>query len=101
MLYNPLSGSWSWLESTSVNYAMHAVKSGARGQSSPTDALSESESEQRSATAGTAVRLRCVVMDCHQEQKRRFYPDGHNKTFCNNKLAVCINNAYAGFGQIF
>uniref|UniRef100_A0A8D0F2N1 Ubiquinone biosynthesis O-methyltransferase, mitochondrial n=1 Tax=Strix occidentalis caurina TaxID=311401 RepID=A0A8D0F2N1_STROC len=39
MLYNPLSGSWSWMESMSVNYAMHAVKSGARGQSSPTDAL--------------------------------------------------------------
>ncbi|XP_069707245.1 ubiquinone biosynthesis O-methyltransferase, mitochondrial isoform X2 [Phaenicophaeus curvirostris] len=55
MLYNPLSGSWSWMESTSINYAMHAVKSGARGQSSPTDDLSEMESEKCSATAGTAV----------------------------------------------
>ncbi|XP_024241948.1 ubiquinone biosynthesis O-methyltransferase, mitochondrial isoform X2 [Oncorhynchus tshawytscha] len=26
MLYNPLSGSWSWTESTSINYALHAVK---------------------------------------------------------------------------
>ncbi|KFQ77686.1 hypothetical protein N337_00193, partial [Phoenicopterus ruber ruber] len=55
MLYNPLLGSWSWMESTSINYAMHAVKSGAQGQSGPTNALSEMESEQRSATAGTAM----------------------------------------------
>ncbi|KAM4678929.1 ubiquinone biosynthesis O-methyltransferase, mitochondrial isoform 2-T2 [Amazona ochrocephala] len=55
MLYNPLWGSWSWTESTSINYAMHAVKSGAQGQSSPTDAPSETESKQHSATAGTAV----------------------------------------------
>ncbi|XP_075001657.1 ubiquinone biosynthesis O-methyltransferase, mitochondrial isoform X3 [Calonectris borealis] len=55
MLYNPLSGSWSWMESTSINYAMHAVKSGAQGQSSPTDALSEMESEQPLATAGTTM----------------------------------------------
>ncbi|KAM9267660.1 LOW QUALITY PROTEIN: ubiquinone biosynthesis O-methyltransferase, mitochondrial [Cariama cristata] len=54
MLYNPLSGSWSWMESTSVNYAMHAVKSGAQGESSPTDAPSEMERE-RSATAGTTT----------------------------------------------
>ncbi|NWI01155.1 COQ3 protein, partial [Tichodroma muraria] len=33
MLYNPLSGSWSWMESTSLNYAVHAVKPGARAQS--------------------------------------------------------------------
>ena len=26
MLYNPLSGAWSWTESTSINYALHAVK---------------------------------------------------------------------------
>ncbi|XP_062464441.1 ubiquinone biosynthesis O-methyltransferase, mitochondrial isoform X2 [Pezoporus occidentalis] len=55
MLYNPLWGSWSWTESTSINYAMHAVKSGAQGQSSPTDAPSEMESKQHSDTAGTAV----------------------------------------------
>ncbi|XP_014820269.1 PREDICTED: ubiquinone biosynthesis O-methyltransferase, mitochondrial [Calidris pugnax] len=51
MLYNPLSGSWSWMESTSVNYALHAVKSGAQGESSPTDTPSEMEGEQPSATA--------------------------------------------------
>lgn len=55
MLFNPLSGSWSWMESTSVNYAMHAVKSGVQGQSSQTEAVSEMESKQPSATAGTAV----------------------------------------------
>ncbi|NWI71075.1 COQ3 protein, partial [Todus mexicanus] len=55
MLYNPLSGSWSWTESTSVNYALHAVKSGAHGQSSPAEALPEMEREQPLATAGTAM----------------------------------------------
>ncbi|XP_010164925.1 ubiquinone biosynthesis O-methyltransferase, mitochondrial, partial [Antrostomus carolinensis] len=55
MLYNPLSGSWSWMESTSVNYAMHAVKSGAEGQWSPTGTLSETGSEQPSAAAGTTL----------------------------------------------
>ncbi|KAM6355220.1 ubiquinone biosynthesis O-methyltransferase, mitochondrial isoform 1-T2 [Podargus strigoides] len=55
MLYNPLSGSWSWMESTSINYAMHAVKSGAQGQSNPTGAVSEMESEQPPATAGTTM----------------------------------------------
>ncbi|NWW92294.1 COQ3 protein, partial [Rhynochetos jubatus] len=55
MLYNPLSGSWSWMESRSVNYAVHAVRCGARGQSSLTDALSEMEREGPSAATGTAV----------------------------------------------
>ncbi|XP_032537280.1 ubiquinone biosynthesis O-methyltransferase, mitochondrial isoform X1 [Chiroxiphia lanceolata] len=54
MLYNPLWGSWSWTESTSLNYAVHAVKSGAQGQSGPTDAPSEMDIQQHSATAGTA-----------------------------------------------
>ncbi|XP_072250929.1 ubiquinone biosynthesis O-methyltransferase, mitochondrial [Leuresthes tenuis] len=26
MLYNPMSGAWSWTNSTSINYALHAVK---------------------------------------------------------------------------
>ncbi|XP_010004625.1 PREDICTED: hexaprenyldihydroxybenzoate methyltransferase, mitochondrial [Chaetura pelagica] len=55
MLYNPLSGSWSWMESTSINYAMHAVKLGVQGQSRPPGALSEVENEQPSATAGSAL----------------------------------------------
>ncbi|XP_056344000.1 ubiquinone biosynthesis O-methyltransferase, mitochondrial isoform X1 [Oenanthe melanoleuca] len=48
MLYNPLSGSWSWTQSTSLNYAVHAVKSGAQAQSHTTD------TQQHAATAGTA-----------------------------------------------
>lgn len=54
MLYNPLSGSWGWMESTSLNYALHAVKSGAWARSHATDAPPETDIEQRSATAGTA-----------------------------------------------
>ena len=26
MLYNPMSGAWNWTNSTSINYALHAVK---------------------------------------------------------------------------
>lgn len=26
MMYNPISGAWSWTNSTSINYALHAVK---------------------------------------------------------------------------
>lgn len=26
MLYNPLSGAWSWTNSTAINYALRAVK---------------------------------------------------------------------------
>lgn len=54
MLYNPLSGSWGWMESTSLNYALHAVKSGARARSHATDAPPQTDIQQRSATAGTA-----------------------------------------------
>ncbi|KAG8444739.1 hypothetical protein GDO86_009781 [Hymenochirus boettgeri] len=35
MLYNPICGSWSWINDTSINYAMHAVKTVAEEQ--PTD----------------------------------------------------------------
>ncbi|XP_047454446.1 ubiquinone biosynthesis O-methyltransferase, mitochondrial [Mugil cephalus] len=28
MMYNPLSGAWSWTDSTAINYALHAVKPG-------------------------------------------------------------------------
>ncbi|XP_065586478.1 ubiquinone biosynthesis O-methyltransferase, mitochondrial [Cyrtonyx montezumae] len=54
MLYNPLTGSWSWMESTSVNYALHAVRAEDQAQTSQTEPLSEMESEQCSATAGTS-----------------------------------------------
>ncbi|CAI5769863.1 ubiquinone biosynthesis O-methyltransferase, mitochondrial [Podarcis lilfordi] len=35
MLYNPLFGSWSWTESTIINYALHAVKSDIQEQVDP------------------------------------------------------------------
>ncbi|KAM4772042.1 ubiquinone biosynthesis O-methyltransferase, mitochondrial [Rhinophrynus dorsalis] len=47
MLYNPLSGSWSWISDTSINYAMHAVKKVAQEQS--TDMGMDSEQEQPEA----------------------------------------------------
>uniref|UniRef100_A0A3P9JW48 Ubiquinone biosynthesis O-methyltransferase, mitochondrial n=1 Tax=Oryzias latipes TaxID=8090 RepID=A0A3P9JW48_ORYLA len=28
MMYSPLSGAWSWTDSTAINYALHAVKEG-------------------------------------------------------------------------
>ncbi|XP_066035606.1 ubiquinone biosynthesis O-methyltransferase, mitochondrial isoform X1 [Chamaea fasciata] len=52
MLYNPLWGSWSWTESTSLNYAVHAVKARAGGHA--TDTPPETDIQQHSVTAGTA-----------------------------------------------
>ncbi|NXP78075.1 COQ3 protein, partial [Ramphastos sulfuratus] len=49
MLYNPLWGSWSWVGSRSINYAVHAVK--ARGQPSPGGGLQELQQP----SAGAAV----------------------------------------------
>lgn len=89
------------MESTSINYAMHAVKSGAGGPSSPTESLSEMESEQRSATAGTSVWPSEMRADGLPQEQKRFYTDGHNKAFCDNKLAVCINNADAILAKYF
>uniref|UniRef100_A0A8C3N6R6 Ubiquinone biosynthesis O-methyltransferase, mitochondrial n=1 Tax=Geospiza parvula TaxID=87175 RepID=A0A8C3N6R6_GEOPR len=54
MLYNPLSGSWSWVQSTSLNYALHAVRAGPPPQPHATDTLPETDVQQHSATAGTA-----------------------------------------------
>lgn len=105
MLYNPLWGSWSWVQSTSLNYALHAVRAGARPRSHATDTLPQTDVQQRSATAGAAGTVPdSAVWLCADglspEQKVSFYSDGHNKTFANNKLPVCINNTRAIFGQI-
>uniref|UniRef100_A0A8C5ICF8 Ubiquinone biosynthesis O-methyltransferase, mitochondrial n=1 Tax=Junco hyemalis TaxID=40217 RepID=A0A8C5ICF8_JUNHY len=54
MLYNPLSGSWSWVQSTSLNYALHAVRAGAAPQPHTTDTLPQTDVQQSSGTAGTA-----------------------------------------------
>uniref|UniRef100_A0A673UAW2 Coenzyme Q3, methyltransferase n=1 Tax=Suricata suricatta TaxID=37032 RepID=A0A673UAW2_SURSU len=45
MLYNPLSGCWHWSENTSLNYAAHAVKSGAQGQPAPAEFVFKGEAE--------------------------------------------------------
>ncbi|XP_075453626.1 ubiquinone biosynthesis O-methyltransferase, mitochondrial isoform X1 [Ascaphus truei] len=45
MLYNPLSGSWSWINNTSVNYAIHAVKIVAQEQSTEPGLDSEQSAE--------------------------------------------------------
>ncbi|KAM4735785.1 ubiquinone biosynthesis O-methyltransferase, mitochondrial [Anableps anableps] len=36
MLYNPISGAWSWTNSTAINYALHAVKQDDRDEDSST-----------------------------------------------------------------
>ncbi|NWT23223.1 COQ3 protein, partial [Cardinalis cardinalis] len=54
MLYNPLSGCWSWVQSRSLNYALHAVRAGAPAQPHATDTLPETDVQQHPATAGTA-----------------------------------------------
>ncbi|XP_066466222.1 ubiquinone biosynthesis O-methyltransferase, mitochondrial [Tiliqua scincoides] len=46
MLYNPLFRSWSWTGNTSINYALHAVKSSVQGQSNPKEASLETDKEQ-------------------------------------------------------
>ncbi|XP_048349956.1 ubiquinone biosynthesis O-methyltransferase, mitochondrial [Sphaerodactylus townsendi] len=43
MLYNPLLGSWSWTGTTSVNYALHAVKCSVQEQSSPSESPLETD----------------------------------------------------------
>nr|XP_056712172.1 ubiquinone biosynthesis O-methyltransferase, mitochondrial [Euleptes europaea] len=52
MLYNPLLGSWSWTGSTSVNYALHAVKCSPPEQSSPSEPPLETDKGQLQTEAG-------------------------------------------------
>ncbi|XP_013907307.1 PREDICTED: ubiquinone biosynthesis O-methyltransferase, mitochondrial [Thamnophis sirtalis] len=47
MLYNPLFGSWSWTENTSINYALHAIKSSTQEQLD----LKEASTEHQQAEA--------------------------------------------------
>ncbi|XP_060609063.2 ubiquinone biosynthesis O-methyltransferase, mitochondrial [Anolis sagrei] len=57
MLYNPLFGSWSWIENTSINYALHAVKSSMQEHLDPHEASQDVEKEepQTEATIRTAA----------------------------------------------
>ncbi|XP_059195462.1 ubiquinone biosynthesis O-methyltransferase, mitochondrial [Centropristis striata] len=50
MLYNPVSGAWSWTNSTAINYALHAVK--VRGDPH-TEQAEESSSHPEDHTAAT------------------------------------------------
>ncbi|KAG9278324.1 ubiquinone biosynthesis O-methyltransferase, mitochondrial [Astyanax mexicanus] len=50
MLYNPVSGAWSWQQSTAINYALHALK---RREEPQSDRV-ESESEDEAASRSTA-----------------------------------------------
>ncbi|XP_012680016.1 ubiquinone biosynthesis O-methyltransferase, mitochondrial [Clupea harengus] len=56
MLFNPLSGSWSWTQSTAINYALHAVKRSEEPQPDRARAESEepdhNEALSRAAAAG-------------------------------------------------
>ncbi|XP_060093476.1 ubiquinone biosynthesis O-methyltransferase, mitochondrial isoform X2 [Heteronotia binoei] len=57
MLYNPLFGSWSWIKSTSINYALHAIKSCAQEQSDPREPPLETDKAQLQTEA--SVRSGC------------------------------------------
>lgn len=37
MLYNPFTGSWRWFDDTSINYAVHALKTVRQEQTSDID----------------------------------------------------------------
>ncbi|KAM4040302.1 ubiquinone biosynthesis O-methyltransferase, mitochondrial [Anomaloglossus baeobatrachus] len=52
MLYNPFWGSWRWIDDTSVNYAIHAVKMVAQEQS--TDMEYEKEEHQPKVAEASA-----------------------------------------------
>nr|DBA26527.1 TPA: hypothetical protein GDO54_010771 [Pyxicephalus adspersus] len=52
MLYNPLMGSWSWFDDTSVNYAVHASKTVRQEQTSDIDFEKEQDSP-KAAEAST------------------------------------------------
>nr|XP_033795513.1 ubiquinone biosynthesis O-methyltransferase, mitochondrial isoform X2 [Geotrypetes seraphini] len=55
MLYNPLSGSWHWMENTSLNYAIHAVKIVPPKESSSCDPASEQRQKQAEASTSNAL----------------------------------------------
>lgn len=52
MLYNPLSGTWSWTNSTAINYALRAVKVRDDVQPEQTDGREEEEEGEESHRTG-------------------------------------------------
>uniref|UniRef100_A0A8C7EEB0 Coenzyme Q3, methyltransferase n=1 Tax=Nothoprocta perdicaria TaxID=30464 RepID=A0A8C7EEB0_NOTPE len=55
MLYNPLTGAWSWRESRSLNYAVHAVKCGSPGEWDYTEPSAEPQHQEPPATTSTSL----------------------------------------------
>ncbi|MBN3305705.1 COQ3 protein, partial [Amia calva] len=53
MFYNPISGSWSWIESTALNYAVHAVKQKMQLQSDFT--RTSEDQDQKGTSEGYTV----------------------------------------------
>jgi len=51
MMYNPLTGAWSWQQSTAINYALHAVKPKEEPQPDQVWAESENLGEPGRATS--------------------------------------------------
>nr|XP_014694480.1 ubiquinone biosynthesis O-methyltransferase, mitochondrial isoform X1 [Equus asinus] len=58
MFYNPFSRYWHWSENTSLNYAAHAVKSGAQEHQVPAESVLKEETEELQATASTNAGVR-------------------------------------------
>lgn len=48
MLYNPVSGAWSWQQSTAINYALHAIKRREEPQSDRVQADNMDNAEKQS-----------------------------------------------------
>ena len=48
MLYNPVSGAWSWTDSTAINYALHALRvTDQDGQPEEAEEAREEKEEER------------------------------------------------------
>lgn len=67
MLYNPVSGAWSWTNNTAINYALHAVKVGDDPQ---TEQAEEEEEDHTTATHSWAIQKVIIsVKSCSPVRK--------------------------------
>lgn len=57
MLYNPVSGAWSWTNNTAINYALHAVKVG-------DDPHTERAEEEDHTTAAHSWASQEMIVKC-------------------------------------
>ncbi|XP_031222354.1 ubiquinone biosynthesis O-methyltransferase, mitochondrial isoform X2 [Mastomys coucha] len=58
LVYNPFSGYWHWSESTSLNYAAHAVKSRAQEHQEPAESALKGETEALHANGSASPSVR-------------------------------------------